>query len=87
MIRVTAECSAIFARFTIQEADEKNRRLLPIADGLTLRDMAKLGFERRDLEHIWVGESRDFTTPSAETVRDIVARLGWIASKPRKVNP
>ena len=73
MIRVTAECSTSFARFTIYEVDEKARKLHFIAQGLTMRDLHRLGIKRAAVESLRPTESIDLTIPTAHEVKVSVA--------------
>lgn len=59
LARVTAECGATFARYTLDLLNEKSRTLSRVATGCTLRDLDRVGITRRDVERLRVGESTD----------------------------
>lgn len=59
LARVTAECGATFARYTLDLVDETAHKLSRVATGCTLRDLDRVGIARGDVERLRVGEAID----------------------------
>jgi len=79
MIRLTAEASSTFARFTLHEVAEDGKTLYLIEQGLTLRILERVGLSefRKKLEALRFNESANLDV-SPSQIRKALRAQGWI---------